>query len=115
MMRTTRSTDVDEDLRRWRSEFPEATPIADLRPREPATIVGVVQRIRVVPGGSLTLRLSDGTGELEAVWAARGRLRGVTLGSALRLSATVGETTSGTRILRNPAWSLVAEPFSFFG
>lgn len=112
-MPSRRPTRLDEDLRQWRSEFPEATPIADLRLREPATIVGVVTRIRVVPGGSLTLRLTDGTGDIEAVWAARGHLRGVTLGTALRLSATVAETGSGLRLLRNPAWSLVAEPFSF--
>lgn len=75
--------------------------------------MGVVTRILVKPGASLTLRLSDGTGEVEAVWSGRSRLRGVTLGSALLLSATVAEGADGRRRLRNPAWTPVAEPFSF--
>jgi hypothetical protein len=112
-MRAPRPINLDADLRRWRTQFPDATPIRDLRAREDQTVVGVVTRIRVTPGKSLTLRLSDGTGEIEATWSGRGSLRGITLGSALRLTATVGKGPSGTKVLRNPAWSPIAEPFSF--
>lgn len=108
-----RPASLDADLRRWREQFAEATPIAELRPRRNATVVGVVMRIRVVPGRSLTLRLSDGTGELESVWSARNALAGITLGSGLRLSATVARDQDGQWRMRNPAWTPVAEPFSF--
>lgn len=112
-MRAPRPIALDADLHRWQRQFPEATEIVRLGFRRRATVVGVVTRMRVVPGSSLTLVLEDGTGELEAHWTGRSRLPGVTLGSALRLSAVVGSGTRGRPLLRNPAWTPVAEPFSW--
>ncbi len=110
-MSPSRPIPVDEDLGRWRSQYPDVTPIADLEPRQRQTIVGVVSRMLVAPGESVTLRVADGSGEALAVWTGRSRLPGVMLGSAVRLTATVAVDHSGTWVLRNPAWTRMAEPF----
>jgi hypothetical protein len=102
----------DQDLRRWQRTFDDATPIADLEPRRSATAVGVVKRIRIDPGTSLELTVEDGTGELVAAWTGRTQLRGVELGSALRLTGTVAADPEGRRRMRNPAWQLVTEPYA---
>lgn len=112
-MRPPRPISLDADLRRWREQFSSATPIDELRPRQHQQLVGVVERILLTPGASLKMRLSDGTGSVEAVWSQRAELPGVTLGSALLLSATVAEGPNRRPLLRNPAWTPVAEPFSF--
>ena len=109
-MRPTTPVAIDEDLRRWRARFPDATPIAELVPRQPQTIVGVASRIRIVPGRSLTLRLRDGTGEVSVSWQGRSSLPGLALGMALRCTAAVATEADGGLVLRNPAWSPVTDP-----
>jgi hypothetical protein len=101
-----------EDLRRWRSEFPEATAIADLRPRHRQTCVGVAAKIRVVPGRALEVTIEDGSGRLTAIWSGRNNLPGLELGSGLRLTGTVAIDDEGARRILNPAWTLVAEPYA---
>jgi hypothetical protein len=100
-----------QDLRRWRSEFADATPIAELRPRHRATCVGVVRKIRVVPGRALEVTVEDGSGRLTAVWTGRNNLPGLELGGGLRLNGTVAVDDEGARRILNPAWTLVAEPY----
>jgi hypothetical protein len=102
----------DQDLRRWQRTFDDATPIADLRARHVGTAVGVVKRIRVVPGALLEVAVEDGTGDLVAAWPGRTHLRGVDLGSALRLTGTVASDGEGRRRMLNPAWQLVGEPYA---
>jgi hypothetical protein len=101
----------DTDLRRWRAAFVDATPIADLQPRQPGTCVGVVHAIRLVPRRSLEVTIEDGSGRLIAVWPGRTRLPGLELGGALRLSGTVRRDDDGVRRMLNPAWTPVAEPY----
>ena len=102
----------DEDLRRWRGQrFPDVAPIADLRARHPATCVGVVQRIRVVPGRRLEVTVEDGTGRLTAVFTGRTNLPGLDLGAGMRLTGTVAVDPEGVRTILNPAWGLVEEPY----
>jgi hypothetical protein len=117
-MTTDRSADVDpllaardEDLRLWRSEYPAATPISELTPRHPATAVGVVTRVRLVPRKSIEVDVEDGTGRLAATWTGRTRLPGVQLGAGLRLTGTVAVDSGGTVRMRNPEYALVAEPY----
>lgn len=102
----------DNELRRWRAGFADATPIADLAHRQPGTCVGVVHAIRLVPGRSLEVTVEDGTGDLSAVWPGRTRLPGLELGGALRLSGTVSEDADGRRRMLNPAFTPVAEPYA---
>ncbi len=101
----------DSDLRRWRSEYPEATPIADVTARQPATVVGVVIRVRLVPRKRVEVDIEDGTGRLSATWTGRTRLPGVQLGAGLRLSGTVAAEPGGPARMRNPEYALVAEPY----
>lgn len=98
------------DLRHWRSQFPDAQPIDALRPRHPATVVGVIERMRLVPGKGLEISVSDGTGRLLAIFDGRASL-GFELGRALRLQGTVAEAAGGLRLL-NPAWEPVEEPYA---
>jgi hypothetical protein len=101
-----------EDLRRWRASFPDVTAIAELAPRHPAVCVGVVHKIRLVPGRALEVTVEDGTGRVTAVFDGRATLPGLELGAGLRLCGTLAQDADGTRRLRNPSWELVAEPYA---
>lgn len=100
-----------EDLRRWRAEFPLTTPIDAVTPREKGVVVGVVSKIRLVPGRGFEVTIEDGTGRLVASWTGRSRLPGVELGAGLRLHATIAADPDGTLRMRNPEYALVAEPY----
>jgi hypothetical protein len=102
----------DVDLRRWRAGFPEAVAIADLQRRRPATCVGVVERIRLVPHKALEVMIADGSGRLVGSWSGRTRLPGVELGGGLRLTGTVSVGADDLPRMLNPAWELVAEPYT---
>lgn len=101
----------DDDLRRWRSEYPEATPIVDVVVRRPVTVVGVVIRVRLVPRKRLEVDIEDGTGRIAATWTGRTRLPGVQLGAGLRLSGTAAAEPGRPPRMRNPEYALVAEPY----
>lgn len=102
----------DQDLRRWQATFDDATPVADLVPRQSGTCVGIVKAIRLDPGRRLEVTVQDGSGDLVAAWPHRSVLPGVELGSGLRLTGTVAEDPDGSRRMLNPAWTPVAEPYS---
>lgn len=100
-----------QDLRTWRGEYADATPLNELQPRQPGVAVGVVSRMLLVPGRSLDVTIEDGTGRLVATWTGRSRLPGVELGAGLRLTGTVSQA-DGVYRMRNPEYALVAEPYS---
>jgi hypothetical protein len=111
---TTRETAAaagDRRLDRWRRLFEGSTPIAALQPRRQAVAVGVVERLRLVPGESVEAVVGDGTGRLRAVWTAAEALPGLELGRGLRLEGTVC-AESGAAVMRNPAWCLVRDPYA---
>jgi hypothetical protein len=101
----------EEDLHNWRGDFPDATPIAELRLRNVGTCVGIATRIRLDPRRSLEVTVEDGTGRLKAVWLGRSRLPGLRLGAGLRLTGTVA-LDDDIRVLRNPEYELVADPYA---
>jgi hypothetical protein len=101
----------NEDLTRWRQQFNDVTPIEELRPRHQGTCVGVVYKIRLVPGRSIDVAIEDGTGRLTATWTGRTALPGVELGGGLKLTGTVA-ISDDDRLMRNPEWSLVVEPYA---
>lgn len=98
------------DLRVWREQFADATPIAALRLRERNTCVGVVERIRLDPGRQLAVTVEDGSGRVTAVFTGRSNLPGLELGAAFRLTGTVARTGDEVQ-MRNPTWAPVTEPY----
>lgn len=98
------------DLRVWREQFGDATPISGLRLRQRDTCVGVVEKIRLDPGRQLALTLEDGSGQMTAVFTGRSNLPGLELGAAFRLTGTVASTPDGLQ-MRNPTWAPVTEPY----
>ncbi|MGH3665827.1 MAG: OB-fold nucleic acid binding domain-containing protein [Egibacteraceae bacterium] len=101
----------DEDLRTWRSQYEDATPIADLVARQKQTCVGVVHRIRIVPGHQLEITIEDGTGEITAIFSGRSNLPGLELGAAIRLTGTIASAGRPGLEVRNPGWDYVQEPY----
>ena len=101
----------ETDLRNWRDQFTDATPISDLRTRQRETCVGVVEKIRFDPGRQLEVTIEDGSGRLTAVFTGRSNLPGLELGAALRLTGTVFDVNGDSRQMRNPGWAPVTEPY----
>ena len=99
-------------LRTWAALFDGVTPISEITPRTTALCVGVINRIRLVPGAGVEVTLEDGTGRLRASWTGRGLLAGLELGRGLRLQGMVCTTEDGELLLRNPRWCLVADPYA---
>lgn len=99
------------DLTVWREQFADATPIRHLRPRQRATCVGVVLKIRLDPGRQLAVTVEDGSGRLTALFTGRSNLAGLELGGGLRMTGTVA-TSDGELQMRNPAWTPVVEPYA---
>lgn len=79
-------------------------------PRGRFVTVGVVHKLRLVPGKSLEAVLVDGTGELTASWTGRTSIPGVFPGAALRLEGTVAMDHGRAR-MRNPEYALLAAPY----
>lgn len=101
---------MSRQIESWCQLFDGCTRIADLRSRTSATALGVIQRLRYVPGESMEVVVSDGTGRLRAVWTGREVISGLELGRGLRLEGTVC-TDGGTPLMRNPTWCLVRDPY----
>jgi hypothetical protein len=101
----------DIDAARIQSRFAglELTPIADMPLRRPVRIGGEVGRIRSTPRSgipSFEVVVSDGTGEITAVFTGRRNLGGVAHGRRVVLDG-VAYTDRGRRIVVNPAYTLL--------
>ena len=77
------------------AQVPGATPIAELRYRQPATVAGRIHSVRVHPGfdaPSLEATVTDASGgELLAVFIGRKEVPGIRTGTQIVLSGTVGD------------------------
>lgn len=86
----------------------QATPIAELQPRDVAAVSGRIVSIRVEPrdaAPSLTARVDDGTGRVEAIFMGRRAIAGVEPGARIRLEGRVCSTDAMPR-LYNPRFEL---------
>lgn len=111
-MTTTHSAAQTKDqLDAWCHLFEGCTRIEELAPRQRATALGVIQRLRLVPGESMEAIISDGTGRLRAVWTGAEAINGLELGRGLRVEGTVC-TEQGQPIMRNPTWCVVRDPYA---
>jgi hypothetical protein len=102
-----------ENLRKWASTIPEATPIAEAEPRRRLVIAGVIQNIRIDPReghGSIEATITDGTGEMVVKWLGRPSKSGIRLGRGLVVEGTVGRGADGGLQVLNPEYDLVVGP-----
>lgn len=100
-----------EQIDAWCDRFEGCTRIGELAPRQRATALGVIQRLRLVPGVSMEAVIADGTGRLRATFTGGDEMPGLELGRGLRLEGTVC-TESGEPMMRNPSWWVVRDPYS---
>lgn len=86
----------------------QATPIGELQPRAMAAIVGRVVSIQVEPrdaAPTLTAKVDDGTGRVEAIFMGRRAITGIEPGARIRLEGRVCASDALPR-LYNPRFEL---------
>jgi hypothetical protein len=110
----TRDDQMRKQLDSWCRLFEGCTRIEDLESREHATALGVIRRLRYIPGERMEAIVSDGTGRLRAVWSGPEVVDGLELGRGLRLEGTVC-ADGGELTMRNPTWCLVRDPYECAG
>lgn len=107
-------TPVDEldraALETW-SRTQAATPLSDLPLRTPVVVVGEVRSVRIVPragADGLEVTISDGVGQVTAVFLGRRRIPGIGPGRRLELQG-VATAESGSVLIYNPRYRLFPE------
>jgi hypothetical protein len=110
-LKDLRTPVAEIDAKRLR-EFCEGegcTPIAQLVPREVASVVGEISSLRIVPrDGSpwLEATITDGTASMVALWTGRRHIAGVSAGKRLKISGRPAVT--GARLtIYNPHYELL--------
>src|ERR687896_324438 len=89
---------LGDETREWADSVPQTRRIGDCPSREPVRITGVVKRLTVRPqdgSASLEALVTDGTGEMAAVWHGRSHIEGLQLGSRLILEGVVAQSRHG--------------------
>ena len=101
----------EERLREFCATRAGVVSIADVVPREPATIVGEIASVRIVTKGEtpwLEVTVTDGTGKILAVWTGRRRIAGIKPGQRLVLTGRPSPAGPGGRLLLyNPLYELL--------
>jgi RecG-like helicase len=95
---------LDEEIRDWAESIPETERISQCPNREPVRISGVVRRMTLRPSdGTVTLEavVTDGTGEVTAMWTGRDHIPGLALGTQVVLEGVLGKRQSGLKMV-NP-------------
>ena len=106
-----RLSETDEErlaaqVAEWAATVPDSVRIAEAPSRTRIRVAGVVNRISVVPGqggDSLEAVLTDGTGEVTAVWTGRRAIPGMFLGTRMTVEGVLVEAT-GARRMVNPVF-----------
>jgi hypothetical protein len=101
-----------EQLREFCTARPGVEPIGGLEPRVPATVVGEIVAVRIVPkrDGSpwLEATITDGSGKLVALWTGRRRIAGIKAGQRLVLTGRPSPSGPGGRLMiYNPLYELL--------
>jgi RecG-like helicase len=95
---------LDEEVREWADSIPDTDRISQCPTREPVRISGVVRRLTLRPSdGSITLEavVTDGTGEITAMWTGRDHIPGLALGTQVVLKGVLGKDRARRRMV-NP-------------
>lgn len=107
LFRRLTSTDeerLDEEVREWSRSIPDTERISECPSREPVRISGMVRRLTLRPSeGAMTLEavVSDGTGEVTAMWTGRDHIPGLALGTPVVLEGVLGKDRGRLRMV-NP-------------
>jgi cytochrome c-type biogenesis protein CcmE len=106
-----RLSETDEErlaaqVSEWAATVPGAVRMDEAPVRQRVKLAGVVSRISVVPGqggDSLEAVLTDGTGEVTAVWTGRRAIPGMYLGTRLVVEGVLVKQGTHRRMV-NPAF-----------
>jgi K(+)-stimulated pyrophosphate-energized sodium pump len=97
-------TRLAAEVRGWAESVDGTTRIADAPLRQPVRIAGVIRRMTVLPlegKEALQVLVSDGTGEVVAVFMGRRGIGGLSLGKRVVVEGVLGEHRGDVRIV-NP-------------
>ena len=97
-------TRLSEETRAWAETVEASIRIADAPSRQPVRIAGVIRRITVLPmegKEALQALISDGTGEVTAVFMGRRGIGGLSLGRRVVVEGVLGEHHGEIRMV-NP-------------
>jgi hypothetical protein len=92
------------ETRAWADSVPGSVRIADAPLRQPVKIAGVIRRITVLPTAgaeALEALISDGSGEVTAVFMGRRGIGGLSLGRRLVVEGVIADRRGEARIV-NP-------------
>ena len=95
----------------WAASVPDTVRIAAAPSRTQVRLAAVVKRTSMIPGeasDSLEAVLSDGTGEVTAVWTGRRGIPGLVLGKRLVVEGVLVQSQSGARKMVNPKFDFAA-------
>src|SRR5207237_10444288 len=82
-----------DEIKTWADSVDGTVRISEAKPRTKVALAGMVRRITVRPVEgfeALEVVLSDGTGEVTARWLGRRSIRGLALGSHLKIEGVLG-------------------------
>jgi RecG-like helicase len=97
-------TRLAEETRVWADTVEGSVRIADTPLRQPVRVAGVIRRITVLPmegKEALQALISDGTGEVTAVFMGRRGIGGLSLGRRVVVEGVLGVHHGETRMV-NP-------------
>ena len=92
------------------SAAPAITPIGSLTQPGRATVEGRIRMVEIKPverNSVLACEISDGTGELTAMFYGRSHIPGIVCSARVRLKGSVGIRADGHPVMINPAYELL--------
>jgi RecG-like helicase len=93
-----------DETRAWADSIPGSVRLAEAPKRQPVKVAGVIRRITVLPmegAEALAALISDGTGEVTAVFMGRRGIGGLSLGSRVVVDGVISEQHGELRMV-NP-------------
>lgn len=111
-LRTTVEEQDRVKLADFCSSIPGVVPIAEVSPRQYATVVGEITSVRIVPktDGSpwLEATVKDGSGAMVVMWTGRRRMPGIRTGRRLKVAGRGAPTGNQGRLkVLNPEYELL--------
>jgi RecG-like helicase len=89
---------------------PGITPIGSLSKPGRATVEGRIRVVEIRPverNSVLACEISDGTGQLTALFYGRSHIPGIVCGARVRFRGSVGIRSDGQPVMTNPAYELI--------